>query len=348
MARTNSVRAVREAKENPIPQEVKEAVQPPNPPPQVAQSIPPRGFDEAQLQALVKAQMEPGLKGLGASLQEVEATLANLKEQSQRHQVNASKQAMDSKADLKITAAKLEKMINKKPDKEELVTVLNRVDNAIHAVDRNTRESQDLSKALNEFMERIDGEMKSKVDSKALLEKAGWEEVNALLKQITHTLNDKLTRSTKDVKELKNKIVDPRSGAGLQKCISCSRQMPDPQQVLYWSAPTVDPALEIGVDHHVYKITREAQMQAEAEAAKAHSALPNIDNTKRTKSSEDYTLPGSRHTAATMGTARSGAKTAPRLKSGETMLTTPHSQYSQHNQGQLVEWGPPLEKDEYL
>ena len=134
-----------------------------------------------------------------------------------------------------------------------------------------------LSMGLRVFMTETDEKIKSKADSKSLLQKAGWTEVRDLMGELSAHMSEKLHHSSKDLKGLNEKIsnLGSKGASGMLKCISCARPVAGGKSVTHWSKNPLDPELASGAEAHVQRI--------KTAAAHLHNAdrMPAIDGAQR-------------------------------------------------------------------
>eukprot|EP00292_Cryptomonas_paramecium_P020964 CAMPEP_0113705780 /NCGR_PEP_ID=MMETSP0038_2-20120614/27336_1 /TAXON_ID=2898 /ORGANISM="Cryptomonas paramecium" /LENGTH=172 /DNA_ID=CAMNT_0000630853 /DNA_START=165 /DNA_END=680 /DNA_ORIENTATION=- /assembly_acc=CAM_ASM_000170 len=152
--------------------------------------------------------------------------------------------------------------------------------------------------------ERIDGELrslinglKSKADQKDLEElrkllMAGLEDARSRIERsrsellddmssVEERLEHRTSRALKEAKEAKAGLESQmgRSGAGLLRCISCSRPLPlpGPRNPLYWSRPGMDPHLLPASDSHTYRVNaRHGSYVPTTSAGGRNPRLPDI------------------------------------------------------------------------
>eukprot|EP00802_Teleaulax_amphioxeia_P015795 Tamp_15894.p1 GENE.Tamp_15894~~Tamp_15894.p1 ORF type:complete len:230 (+),score=29.34 Tamp_15894:682-1371(+) len=128
----------------------------------------------------------------------------------------------------------------------EEATVLAR--EALTQVAAAVADSGSLQKIFDQFIARVDAEMREKADSKTVQDLVSHQALSAIIDDLASTWGDQLQRAHADVSALKRglKHVNDRSSAGLAKCLSCSGPMPNPKPALYWSRPGIDPVMTNG------------------------------------------------------------------------------------------------------
>lgn len=146
-----------------------------------------------------------------------------------------TKQMKETKSTLSALQSQLTEQINvltdTKANKADVLDIRHKADNAVQLCDQNTSEMESLKQLVRDFMSKVDAAIANKADIEDLREKMGRMEVDDLVNQLTHQLNEKLRRTNKELQELREDLdviltmimQDANIGAGMLKCLSCEK-----------------------------------------------------------------------------------------------------------------------------
>lgn len=157
-------------------------------------------------------------------------------------------------------------------------------DSALEQSKRNNVDMEAFSTLFKDFIQKVDGQMQKVLEEKTGEDPRASELVTKReLKQVLDDINaqwgDQLYKAYKNMRELKRSMesMGRRSSAANYKCLSCTRPVPEGRQMLYWSRPSLDPALAPMPDGRVYRVTKEHEIPVGAvgHAAGLHQEASN-------------------------------------------------------------------------
>jgi hypothetical protein len=215
--------------------------------------------DKAEASAL--KEIRETAEAAARNANDLQAEVAQLK-------TDFTKQTKETKSMLAALQSQLTEQIHfltdNKADKLEVAQISATTDNLVQVCDHNTSEMEQLKAIVREFMSKVDAAIAGKADVEDLKEKMGRMEVDDLINQLTHQLNQKLQRTNKELQELREDLdviltmimQDANIGAGMFKCLSCEKPV-----ALHRPGPPPgsgrEPIIIEGVDKNMYRANKD-------------------------------------------------------------------------------------------